>query len=125
MSDQSWLHPMPPQLGDLRDGTQDSRYYDFGPDLRLMSDPIKTLISVTVARVDGQPLGATDLTVALPTQPPPWVDATGYVVNWWEGTSGGIAALGSVPYIITVTFSTVGGRELTYDVYQDVAPLLG
>lgn len=119
---QSLLNPQPQRLGAFRFGTVDTRAYDFFPDLGALDDPIASITSVTVARRDGQAIGAMDLMITPPGKMAPWLDETGYVVNWWQSAGAGTS---DVDYIITVSVESVGGRTVVHDCYQLVVIGLG
>lgn len=124
--------PQAPYLGVLREGTDDTRYYDMTADLLPVNDFIQTLGSITVTRLTGSPTTG-DLTISPNDSVAPWltmtvggtITSTGYVVNWWEGVGDDIAQNGPVTYQITVNATTVEGRELAWDAIQLVVPSIG
>lgn len=147
----SGTSPCPPVLGSLRQNTQDTRYYDLGPDLSQIVDEIASITSITVVRQDGETIDPdADLTITptgIPTNQgspnpdvePPWLgESPGltpsspspypgklYCVFWWEGAGEPAADGPATMYTLTVKVVTQAGRQLSYDLYQAVVPLLG
>jgi hypothetical protein len=121
---------IPIRLENMRDGSQDTRGLDLTAALKLESDTIVAIGSITVVRRDGQPISAGDLTATPPGASNPWVAANsagalGQVGCWWQAAGANVAALGAVDYQITVVLSTASGRVLPYDAYQLVTPAIG
>jgi hypothetical protein len=122
----------PIDLDLMRAGTTDTRGLDLYPALKLESDTVVSITSVTVVRTDGQTIVPADLTITPAGFSAPWISANGDVVpkpntavNWWQQVGPSIAALGDVQYRITVAFVTTAGRPLEYDAYQTVTATLG
>jgi len=113
----TFLNPPLPQQPAFRVGSTDGRFYDLTPDLSPLGITVASITSVTVARVDGAPIGAGDLTISTTT--PPYLDTTKLIVNWWQ--IDGLPTL----YQITVTVTTSDGRTLIYDCLQLVTLQLG
>jgi len=129
---QSLMAP-PARLGAMRQGDVDTRGLDLTNDLALVSDKIASITSVTVARRDGNAIGANDLTITPGGYQPPWLTAVAYgvpatpglVVNWWQTSGPAIANSGAVDYQITITAVTTAGRDLIRDCYCAVVSGLG
>lgn len=123
------LSPQPQRLGDLRAGETDTRYASLYLDLTTPAvtadDPIVSITSVTVARADGDAMDSGDLAITPAGKAAPWLDSTGYIVNWWEGAGASIAAEGPVDYVVTVTATTTSGRTVIRDLLQRVVATLG
>lgn len=118
----------PKRVGDLRAGTEDSRFYDLGDDLGPLGDWVLTA-SVTVARRDGATLvQPPDLVITPAGFRPPWLSAAedypllALTVNWWEGAD---PTNPGADYIVTVQVTTQQGRVLEYDAYQMVVESTG
>lgn len=117
----------------MRQGTQDYRGMSFWQTLRDAAAYIDAITSITVARLDGTEMGAEDLRVTPSGNASvidPWatVDARysggPSVVNWWQGV-GLIATTENVGYLLTITFTTTTGEQLSFDAIQIVTTTLG
>lgn len=113
----------PQRLGDLRAGTEDTRFYDLGDDLGPLGDWVVTA-AVIVARRDGTTLvQPPDLVITPVGLRSPWLSAAAdypalaLTVNWWEGAD---PTNPGADYLVTVQVTTQQGRVLEYDAYQMV-----
>ena len=115
-------HPLE-WLGEFRAGELDTRGYNFRRVLSFpgqgITDTVASVVEVTVARTDGQVVGAGDLTITPAGTTAPWV-TNGLIVTWWQTCGADIADAGPVQYQITVTAQTAGGRTVKRDVMQTV-----
>jgi hypothetical protein len=113
----------PQRLGDLRAGTEDTRFYDLGDDLGPLGDWV-IMAAVIVARRDGATLvQPPDLVITPVGLRSPWLSAAAdypalaLTVNWWEGAD---PTNPGADYLVTVQVTTQQGRVLEYDAYQMV-----
>lgn len=120
------LNPTPPRQLAMPAGGTDTRYYDMVDDLQPLGDSVATIVSIAVARADGNAVGVGDLTIA--ATPEPWIGASpssatalNMCVNWWQ--SGNLAV--ATDYIITVTVTTAQGRTIPYACRQLLSPTVG
>ena len=99
MSDWSGVTPPPKNLGPMRATAIDTRGDDLTAYLswldktsnKVVVDPVSAILSVTVRRVDGVALGATELVVTPTGKPPPWTTAAA-----GSGTPTAIPALSHI-----------------------------
>lgn len=121
---------VPIRLDVMREGATDTRGLDLTLALQVEADTIASISSVTVSRRDGVSTGQNDLAITPFGFLAPWIAANsagiaGKTVNWWQSAGASIAATAPVDYQITVSFTTVAGRQLSYDAYQMVTPTIG
>ena len=121
--------PQPIPLDDMRQSTTDSRGMDLSKVLSVENDTIVNISGVTVARVDGQSLGAEDLTITPGGYSAPFITANAAglpatQVNWWQQV-GAVAAAANVGYVVTVAYQTAAGRDLESDGFQLVTQTIG
>lgn len=137
--------PLPERTGSSRAGSTDTRGHSFNDILVPVGDLITAITSITVARRDGNEIGADDLTITpsgyaapwltKPSWPPTWGSpplsqltptSTGTVVNWWFNSNVALATNGlPVDYQITITCTTQQNRTLVQDIYMTILPAMG
>lgn len=115
-----YIVPLPVRLDTYRQGELDERAIDFSRDLIPYADHLASVNVVrVVSRDDGKALSEGDLKVLDDMDHAPWIDATGYIIGWWQTSSDSIARNGvSVDYQITVQAVTQAGRIIICDAMQ-------
>lgn len=115
-------YPPPTELPAMRAGEVSGRYMDCSTVLGPISDSFTNItdLTVTVARMDGATLDATDL--ALASGWAPMLDETGTIVTYvWAAPS---ANTGS-SYYLTLSGPTQSGETFVRDWRISVLPLMG
>lgn len=127
------LNAVPVPLGATRAGETDTRGIDFTNALPA-GDLVASITSVTIARVDGQTIGANDVTITpngavAPFIGPSILGVANLSVNWWLNSgatiAGTIQAPTPVAYQGTVKAVSVAGRSIVRDFSIIAVPGLG
>lgn len=116
--------------------TIDTRGLNLYPSLFPAGDTVNSITGITVTRCDELPMGPGDLAITPSGYPAPWISpnaagVTAMAINWWQqvGTAAqvlnGAQSFNEVEYLITVSFNTTGGRDLTFTATQLVSGLVG
>ena len=108
--------PAPVTLGEIRNTDTDGAFaLDFTANMTARGDTIATFSTLTVARLDGQPLGTGDLTVS-----GLYIVSGGLKIGWSVQGHGN-----SARYLLSATIGTANGNTLTRDAYLTSVSALG
>jgi hypothetical protein len=121
-------NPQPVPVDPLRLGDTDTRGIDLTPELgptnpeppAPLNDPVASITSVSIARVDGAAIGSQDVSIVSNSSA---IDATGYMLTVkLAAPSNGVAG---IYHDVTFAFVTAAGRTLSRDIRVLTMPARG